>query len=82
MIHANEIRKGNAQIEFSIAALEGPRLVPIRKNLNSEPATDQQPSTAFAVHISGIQLIVAMALGICSVFLLTWAFVRHWLFAP
>jgi hypothetical protein len=51
-------------------------------SLLSRPyGTVAQTDTMRRVNISGSQVILAMATGLCLIGPLVWAFVRYWLFA-
>jgi hypothetical protein len=81
VLRANELRKGKGQIEFSVAVLEGAKLWPSRSTVNPKTVTIQRPGPPYELNLSGAQVVVGLALGFCSVVLLTWGLIRHWLFA-
>jgi hypothetical protein len=81
VLRANELRKGKGQIEFSVAVLEGAKVRPRRSTVNPKTVTTQRPGAPYELNLSGVQVVVGLALGFCSVVLLTWGLIRHWLFA-
>jgi hypothetical protein len=81
MIRTNELPEGQAQIQFALAVAEaklqprpGAEKQPLAVTLRAEPAGQ--------LNLSGAQVLVTLALTLCMVSVFTWAFVRHWLFAP
>ena len=75
MIRADEIRKRNGQIQFSLTVLETAQLRPKPEAGNIIPA----PSFTY----NGIDLSGSHVLGCISAFavgLLLWAFLKLWLF--
>jgi hypothetical protein len=77
MIRAGEIRKGNGQIEFSLAVLDTTQLRPKLSVGNAKPA----PSfTRNGIILSGSQVLVGSLAALSTVSLLLWAVIRLWLF--
>lgn len=82
MIRANGLREGQAQMQFALAAVETVKR-------EARPAAKEPPQAvavrveaARQLNLSGAQVLVMLALSLCMVSVFTWAFVRHWLFAP
>ena len=73
MIRAGEIRKGNGQIQFSLAVLKATQLQP-RVKLPSPSFTRNE------INLSGSQVLVGWLSALCTVGLLLWAFIKLWLF--
>jgi hypothetical protein len=77
MIRAGEIRKGNGQIQFSLAVLEATQLQPRVKLSNANPA----PSFARnEIDLSGSRVLVEWLPALCTLGLLLWAIIQLWLF--
>jgi hypothetical protein len=77
MIRADEIRKGNGQIEFSLTVLDATQLRPRLSMGNAKP------SASFArngINLSGSQVLVGWLSALCTVGLLLWAIIQLWLF--
>ncbi len=81
MIRSDEFRKGEGPIQFSLAALESTRLQPRRRAMNEDVAVAERAITPFEINLSGSQLLVGLAFGLCMVSLFAWGVVRYWLFA-
>jgi hypothetical protein len=77
MIRTGEIRKGNAQIQFSLTVLEAAQLQPKLKLVDTNPAP---PLTRSGINLSGTQVLVECLSALCSLGLLLWAFLHLWLF--
>lgn len=78
MIRADEIRKGNGQIQFSLSVLEATQLQPGVKLSNVSPPF---PSlTRNEINLSGSQVLVGWLSALCTVGLLLWAIIKLWLF--
>ncbi len=76
MIRADEIRKGNGQIHFSLSVLETAQLRPKLKLSNASPG----PSfTRNEINLSGSQVLVGFLCALCTVGLLLWAIIKLWL---
>jgi len=76
MIRAGEIRKGNGQIQFSLAVLETTQLQPRVKLRNANPS----PSfTRNEINLSGSQVLVGSLSALCTVGMVSWAIIKLWL---
>jgi hypothetical protein len=77
MIASNEVRNGAGQMEFPLATLANTKV--LRKGpaprLNLEAAI-----SPIEINLSGSQMLVGLAAGLCFVGLLLWAILRLWLF--
>jgi hypothetical protein len=82
MLHANEIRKGQEQIQFSLAVLEGARLQPrpVAINRQTSPAVVQRAVKPYEINLSVSQVLLALVTATTSIGLFVWALVRLWLF--
>ena len=82
MLHANEIRKGQEQIQFSLAVLEGARLQPrpIAVNRQTSAIAAQSALKPYEINLSISQVLLALAAGVGSLSVFVWALVRLWLF--
>ena len=77
MIRTGEIRKGNAQIQFSLTVLEATQLRPKLRLVDTNPV----PSlTRSGINLSGTHVLVGWLSALCSVGLLLWAFLHLWLY--
>jgi hypothetical protein len=77
MIRADEIRKGNGQIQFSLRVLESTQLQPKLKLGNANPV----PSfTRNGIDLSGFQVLVGFVSALGAVALALWAIIQLWLF--
>ena len=77
MIRADEVRKGNGQIEFSLTVLGTPQLQPKQKLRSASP------SPSFArneINLPGSQLVAGWLSALCAVGLLLSAIIKLWLF--
>jgi len=77
MIRADEIRKGDGQIEFSLAILN---TTPLRLKSKIDANISARPSTGEGINLSGSQLLVGFMSGLSAVSLLFWAVLKLWLF--
>jgi len=76
MIRADEIRKGNGQIHFSLSVLETAQLRPKLKLSNASPG----PSfTRNEINLSGSRVLAGSLSALCTVGLLLWAIIKLWL---
>jgi hypothetical protein len=82
MLHANEIRKGQEQIQFSLAVLEGARLQPRPGAVNRQPSavTAEHALEPYEINLSVSQVLIGLVAGVGSLGLFVWALVRLWLF--
>jgi len=77
MIRADEIRKGNGQIQFSLTVLGTTQLRP-RLSMGNAKAS---PSFARdGINLSGSQVLVGWLSALCTVGVLLWAIIKLWLF--
>ena len=77
MIQAGEIRKGNGQIQFSLAVLVATQLQPRVKLSNTNPA---RSFTRGEINLPGSQVLVGSLSALCKVGLLLWAIIKLWQF--
>jgi len=77
MIRAGEIRKGNGQIQFSLAVLEATQLQPRVKLSN---ANSSRSFTRSESNLSGSQVLVGSLSALSKVCLLLWAIIKLWQF--
>lgn len=71
MIRADEFRRGNGQLQFSLTVLES---TPLR-------LADSAPSsTPLGLNLSGSQVLIGWVSALGTVGLLLWAFMKLWLF--
>ena len=82
MIHADELREGDGQIQFSLAALDAGKLRPKPRVMNKGVAVARGAVSPYEINLSGSQLLVWLMVGLCFVSLFAWGFVRHVVFAP
>jgi len=82
MIHADQIRGGEGQIRFSLAALESTRLQPKARAMNAARAIAQPAVRPNEINLSGPQVFAGVMFALSFMTLFAWAFVRYWLFAP
>src|ERR1700751_842863 len=76
MIRTDEVRKGNGQIEFTLAVLGAPQLRPKLKLSNAIPAPSFTPNE---INLSGSQVLVGWLSALCTAGLLSWAIIKLWL---
>jgi hypothetical protein len=77
MIRADEIRKGNGQIQFALTVLETTQLRPKLKPGNANPSRSFGSNV---INLSGAQVVAGSLSALCTVGLLLWAIIRLWLF--
>ena len=77
MNRADEIRKGNGQIQFSLAVLTATRLQPGVKLSNTSLSAS---ITRNEINLSGSQVLVGWLSALSTVGLLLWAIIKLWLF--
>jgi hypothetical protein len=78
MIASDEVRNGAGQMEFPLATLANTKLQwkgPAAPRLNQVAAISR-----IEINLSGSQMLVGLAAGLCFVGLLLWAILRLWLF--
>jgi hypothetical protein len=81
MLHANEIRKGQEQIQFSLVVLEGARLQPRPVAVDRQPSAiaAQRALKPYEIDLSVSQVLIGLVAGVGSLSLFIWALVRLWL---
>jgi hypothetical protein len=79
MIRADEIRKGDGQIQFSLAVLDTTQLRPKTK-IDASNSGRPRPSTGEGINLSGSQVLVGFMSALCGASLLFWTFLKLWLF--
>jgi hypothetical protein len=77
MIRANEIRKGNGQIDFALTVLGRPEYRPKLRAGNAAVATALPRS---GVNLSGSQVFVGLASALCMIGVMLWVVIQLWLF--
>jgi hypothetical protein len=77
MIRTGEIRKGNGQIQFSLAVLETTRLRPKLKVDNADPALSFSRN---GINLSCSPLLIGSLSALCTIGLLLWVIIQLWLF--
>jgi hypothetical protein len=77
MIRADEIRKGEGQIQFSLAVLDTTQLRPKTK---IDASNSARPSTGEGINLSGSQVLVGFVSALCGASLLFWTVLKLWLF--
>ena len=82
MISASELREGQAQMQFALAVAETAKTEARPSAKEPQQAVAVRVEAARQLNLSGAQVLVTLALSLCMVSVFTWAFVRHWLFAP
>lgn len=82
MLQANEIRKGQEQIQFSLAVLEDARLQPHPVTLNRQIPTVavENALKPYEINLAVSQVLLGLVAGVGSLSLFVWALVRLWLF--
>lgn len=77
MIRTHEIRKGDGQIQFSLAVLDMPQFRPRLKTRNADPALSLSRDS---INLSGSHVLIGSLSALSAVGLLFWAIIRLWLF--
>jgi hypothetical protein len=77
MIRAEEIRKGDSQIQFSLKVLDYAQLQPRSKIQTVDTAASAEEQ---GLILSGSQVLIGFLSALSGVFLLFWAFLRLWLY--
>jgi hypothetical protein len=77
MIRTGEIRKGNGQIQFSLAVLETTKLRPKLKVDNADLALSFSWN---GINLSGSQVLFASLSVLSTIGLLLWVIIQLWLF--
>jgi hypothetical protein len=79
MISAHETRKGDSQIQFSLAILDTIQLRP-KPKIDASNSPPPRPSTGEGINLSGPQVLVACMSALSAASLLLWVFLKLWLF--
>lgn len=81
MIHADEIRKDNGQMQFALAALGAAHLQP-KMTISTKRAQAVADARTYQLNLSAERVLVGFAAagGFIGVFM--WALIRLWLFEP
>jgi hypothetical protein len=82
MVHVDELQKGEARIQLTPVVEKYATLAPKKRREDPAQAIVLPAVASQQLNLSGFQVLVTLALSLCMVSLFTWAFVRHWLFAP
>ncbi|MGB9472694.1 MAG: hypothetical protein WBQ59_25330 [Candidatus Acidiferrum sp.] len=77
MIRAEEIRKGDSQIQFSLQVLDYAQLQPKSKIEAVDTAASAEEQ---GLILSGSQVLIGFLTALSGVCLLFWAFLRLWLY--
>jgi hypothetical protein len=80
MLRAGELRKGQEQIQFSLAALQEARLRPRVDRIATKVVAAERILPIHALNLSGSQILVAVVSALVSTGLFAWAVIRLWLF--
>ena len=78
VIRADEIRKGDGQIQFSLAILASTQLRPKTK-IDASNSARPRLSSGEAINLSGSQVLVGSVSALCGASLLFWVFLKLWL---
>ena len=81
-MHASEIRKGEEQIQFSLAIFEGAELHPqaVTVHRHTPAAAAGRALKPYEINLSVSQVLLGLLTGVGAVSLFVWALVRLWLF--
>ncbi len=77
MIRADELRKGNGQIQFSLLVLESKHL---RLKKDAVAGNSAPSGRVNELSLSGFQMLVGYVSAVCVVGLVLWALLKLWLF--
>jgi hypothetical protein len=80
MLRAGELRRGQEQIQFSLAALEGARLRPRMDRIAAKLVAAERALPVHTLNLSGSQILVAVVSTLVTMGLFAWAVIRLWLF--
>jgi hypothetical protein len=80
MLRANELRKGQDQIQFSLAVLESARLQPRPMRTYQNFRVAARAIRPNEINLSGSQLLLGAVTALGSAGLFLWALIRLWLF--
>jgi hypothetical protein len=76
VIRTGEIRKGNGQIQFSLAVLHSTQL----RQLKVGDANPAPSFTGNEINLFGSQVLIGSLSALCTIGLLLWAIIQLWLF--
>lgn len=76
MIRTDEIRKGDGQIQFSLAVLHSTQL----RQLKVGDANPVPSFTGNGINLFSSQVLVGSLSALCMIGLLLWAIIELWLF--
>jgi hypothetical protein len=82
MIRADEIRKGNGQIDFALTVLGTPEYRP-RLRVSNSGMSRAAVATALprgGLNLSGSQVFVGLASALCMIGVMLWVVIQLWLF--
>jgi len=82
MASIHEVRKGEDQIQFALAALGEDRLQPRKIARERGRAAAEAAMAPHQLNLDGMRLLIGMAFCVGLVGMFLWGFIRHWLFAP
>ena len=78
MLHVGELQKGQNQLSFPLALLEGVRM-PQVKSAKITPSTMEYAGQPSEVQVSGSQVLIGLVSALGSLSLFLWA-LKLWLF--
>ena len=81
MIHAEEIRKNNGQLQFALAAL-GTNNLQAKTTITKNRAAAVADAHTYQLNLSGERVLVGVATASGFIGVLLWALIRLWLFEP
>lgn len=82
MVRADEIRKGNGQIEFSLTVLGTPEFQPKLKVGNAKIGSAAVATTLprNGLNLSGSQVFIGLGSALCMIGVMLWVVIQLWLF--
>jgi len=81
MIHAEEIRENDAQMQFALAALGAAHLQP-RTAISKKWAQAVADARTYELNLSAERVLVGFAAAGGFIGIFMWALIRLWLFEP
>jgi len=81
MIHAEEIRKNNGQLQFALAAL-GATNLQAKTTITKKRAAAVADASVYQLNLSAERVLVGFAAAGGFIGVFTWALIRLWLFEP
>ena len=81
MIHAEEIRNDNGQLQFALASLGAAHLQP-KMTITKERAQAVADARTYELNISAERVLVGFAAAGGFIGIFMWALIRLWLFQP